>query len=229
MHPSRRHFMSALGAAAFARAATTEPGLVLYNGKIHTVDASNPRAEAVAIAGDRFLAVGSNREMDALATPRTKTIDLGGQTVVPGFIDAHTHVADSGLRHLREVDCDLRSIAAIQEAIRKRAAVTPKGEWVLGFKYDDTKTAEGRKLNRADLDAAAPHHPVLVQHRGGHTAYVNSIALQRADVNDNTPDPTGGQFDHDASGHLTGGLRELATETFYRKVPSTATRADRRE
>lgn len=221
--------MSALGAAAFARAATTEPGLVLYNAKIHTVDASNPRVEAVAIAGDRFLAVGSNREMDALATPRTKKIDLGGQTVVPGFIDAHTHVADSGLRHLREVDCDLRSIAAIQEAIRNRAAVTPKGEWVLGFKYDDTKTAEGRKLNRADLDVAAPHHPVLVQHRGGHTAYVNSLALQRADVNDNTPDPAGGQFDHDASGHLTGGLRELATEPFYRKVPSTATRADRRE
>jgi predicted amidohydrolase YtcJ len=221
--------MSALGAAALARAAATEPSLVLYNARIHTVDASHPRAEAVAIAGGRFLAVGSNREIDALTTGRTKKIDLGGQTVVPGFIDAHTHVADSGLRHLREVDCDLRSIAEIQAAIRKRAAVTPKGEWVLGFKYDDTKTAEGRKLNRADLDAAAPHHPVLVQHRGGHTAYVNSLALERADVNDHTPDPAGGQFDRDASGHVTGGLRELATEGFYRKIPSTATRADRRE
>lgn len=221
--------MSALGAAAFARAAATEPSLVLYNARIYTVDASHPRAEAVAIAGGRLLAVGSNREIDALTTGRTKKIDLGGQTVVPGFIDAHTHVADSGLRHLREVDCDLRSIAEIQAAIRKRAAVTPKGEWVLGFKYDDTKTAEGRKLNRADLDAAAPHHPVLVQHRGGHTAYVNSLALERADVNDHTPDPAGGQFDRDASGHVTGGLRELATEGFYRKIPSTATRADRRE
>jgi predicted amidohydrolase YtcJ len=221
--------MSALGAAAFARAAATGPSLVLYNAKIYTVDASHPRAEAVAIAGGRFLAVGSNREIDALSTRRTKKIDLGGQTIVPGFIDAHTHVADSGLRHLREVDCDLRSIAEIQAAIRKRAAVTPKGEWVLGFKYDDTKTAEGRKLNRADLDAAAPHHPVLVQHRGGHTAYVNSLALERADVNDNTADPAGGQFDRDASGHVTGGLREMATEGFYRKIPSTATRADRRE
>ncbi|MCZ2149852.1 MAG: amidohydrolase [Bryobacterales bacterium] len=227
---SRRWFLGALGAAPFAsQAEGVTPELILHNGVIHTVDASNPRAEAVAIAGGRFLAAGTNGEVLRLATARTRKADLGGKTVVPGFIDAHTHVASSGLRHLRQVDCDLRSIAAIQEAIRQRASKTPKGEWVVGFKYDDTKTGEGRKLTRADLDAAAPSHPVFIEHRGGHTAYVNSMALRIADVNEKTPDPAGGQFDRDSSGHLTGGLRENATRPFHQKLPNKYSRDDRRE
>src|SRR6478672_168349 len=103
----RRELLSML-AAPLVRAAVTEPGMVLHNGNIHTIDNANPHAEAVAIAGGRFIAVGSNREVLALATARTKKVDLGGKTVVPGFIDAHTHVSNSGLRHLRQVDCDLR-------------------------------------------------------------------------------------------------------------------------
>jgi predicted amidohydrolase YtcJ len=203
--------------------------MVLVNGNIHTIDAQSPHAQAVAIAGGRFLAVGSNEEINRLATAATRRVDLGGRTVVPGFIDAHSHPASSGLRHLREVDCDLRSIGAIQEAIRKRAAQTPKGEWVLGFKYDDTKTAEGRKLTRSDLDTAAPDHPVFINHRGGHTAYVNSRALAVADINDKTPDPPGGQFIRDAAGKLTGGAAETALGAFRRRIPSRYTAADRRE
>jgi predicted amidohydrolase YtcJ len=121
-------------------------------------------------------------------------VDLGDCTVTPGFVDAHLHTASSGLRHLKDVNADLRSIASIQSAIRERAARTPPGQWVVGFMYDDTKTAEGRPLSRADLDAAAPQHPVIVNHRGGHTSYVNSRALQIADVNEKTPDPEGGKF-----------------------------------
>jgi predicted amidohydrolase YtcJ len=226
---SRRTFLSALATAATARAGTTTPGLLLHNGNFHTVDAASPHAEAVAIAGGRFFAVGSNRDVLALATGHTRKVDLGGKTVVPGFIDGHTHVASSGLRHLREVDCDLRSIAEIQAAVRRRAATLPKGQWVVGFKYDDTKTAEGRKLNLADLDAAAPEHPVLIVHRGGHTAYVNSLALRIADVNSRTPDPPGGHFVHDEAGRLTGGVLETATAPFHNKIPQQYTRDDRRE
>ncbi|MBI3695916.1 MAG: amidohydrolase, partial [Acidobacteria bacterium] len=182
-----------------------------------------------AIAGGRFLAVGSNDDVRNLATARTRRVNLEGKTVTPGFIDAHTHPASSGRRHLREVDCDLRSIKEIQEAIRKRASETPRGQWVVGFKYDDTKTAEGRPLNRRDLDTAAPNHPVYINHRGGHGSYVNSLALGRADVNDKTPDPPGGKFDHDAQGHLTGILRERATAPFTRAIPSRFTRDDYRE
>src|SRR5262249_25755766 len=156
-------------------------------------------------------------------------VDLGGRTVVPGFIDAHLHTASSGLRHLKEVNCDLRSIAAIQAAIRERAAKTPPGEWVLGFMYDDTKTAEGRPLSKADLDAAAPGHPVLINHRGGHTSYVNSRAMQIADVNEKTPDPEGGKFERSPDGKLTGRIEESANGAFRSKIRSTATRAERRE
>ena len=93
---------------------------------------------------------------------------------------------------------------AIQAAVRERAAKTPAGDWVLGFKYDDTKTVEGRPLSRADLDLAAPNHPVFIQHRGGHTAYCNSIAFDRAGVTASTTDPAGGKIDRDTSGRPSG-------------------------
>jgi len=226
---TRRRFSLLCAALGSGRSAVVEPGMILHNANIHTIDPAQPSAQAVAVAGGRFLAVGSNEQVLAMATARTRKVDLSGATVVPGFIDAHSHPASSGLRHLREVDCDLRSIAEIQEAIRKRAATTPAGEWILGFKYDDTKTAEGRKLTRQDLDAAAQSHPVFISHRGGHTAYVNSLAYQRADVNDRTPDPPGGHFDRDSSGSLNGGLHERATQPFHRRIPSRYTAADRRE
>jgi predicted amidohydrolase YtcJ len=108
----------------------------------------------------------------------------------PASLTPHTHVASSGLRHLKSVDCDLRSISAIQQAIRERASKTKTRRMdYFGFKFDDTKTAEGRTLTKADLDAAAPNNPVMVTHRGGHTSYVNTKALNIADVNNSTPDP----------------------------------------
>ena len=229
---SRRQFLTGLGAFAMSPALfleRTEPDLVLFNGNILTVDARRPRAQAVAIADGRFFAVGSNDKVRALATGRTTKIDLGGKTVVPGFIDAHTHPAVAGRMHLRQVDCDLRSIDAIKSAIRERASKTPAGEWVLGFKYDDTKTSDNRPLNVADLDQAAPDHPVFVSHRGGHTAYVNSLAYIRAAVVDNVSDPPGGRFDRDpASGKLNGRVSERATGVFDKIIPEVSSREDYR-
>ena len=233
MPTSRREFLqglSSLGALAFFRLERTEPDVILYNGNFWTVNAGQPRAQAVAIAGGRFLAVGSNEEVLALAAGAAKKIDLAGNTVLPGFIDAHTHPAEAGLDHLRMVDCDLRSIADILSALRKRAAETPSGEWVLGFKYDDTKTSDGRPLTLADLDSASLDHPIFVEHRGGHTAWVNSLAMKMVKVDDNTPDPPGGKYDHDpATGHLTGHIRENAKTGFQNLIPSNFTRADRQE
>jgi hypothetical protein len=163
-----------------------------------------------------------------MTRPATRRIDLGGKTVVPGFIDAHTHPAEAGLLHLQRVDCDLRSIAAIQQAIRERAARTRPGDWVLGFKYDDTKTDERRFLTRDDLDAATSAHPVLISHRGGHSFYVSSAALARAGVDERTPDPPGGKFERDAAGRLTGRILENAVAPFDKVVPDDATPADRR-
>jgi len=233
MSSSRREFLYGLGslsALTLFPLERTEPDLILYNGNFWTVDARPPRAQAVAISDGRFLAVGSNEEVLALASGRAKKLDLGGNTVLPGFIDAHTHPAEAGLDHLRMVDCDLRSIADIVSALRKRAAQTPPGEWVLGFKYDDTKTSDGRPLNLADLDSAVPDHPVFVEHRGGHTAWVNSLAMKMVEIDANTADPPGGKYDHDpATGHLTGHIRENAKTGFQQLIPSNFTRDDRRE
>jgi hypothetical protein len=233
MPASRRQFLyglGALGGASLFAIDRTEPELILYNGNFWTVNARQPRAQAVAISGGRFLALGSNDEVLTLASGGAKKVDLGGKTVLPGFIDAHSHPAEAGLSHLRMVDCDLRSIADIRKALRERAAKTPAGQWVLGFKYDDTKTSDGRPLSIKDLDDAVPDHPVLVEHRGGHTAWANSQALTLAKLDDKTPDPPGGKYDHDpATGRLTGHVREHGKDAFEKVIPSNFTRDDRRE
>jgi predicted amidohydrolase YtcJ len=227
---SRREFLGALTAFSVFPLEQEKPDLILYNGNILTVNDQEPRAEAVAIARDRFLAVGGNSEVLNLSGAASKKIDLGRKTVTPGFIDAHSHPAEAGLMHLRMVDCDLRSISAIQAALRERAAKTPPGEWVLGFKYDDTKTEEGRPLTVADLDAAVPSHPVHIEHRGGHTTYSNSLAFRKAGIDEKTPDPPGGKIDRDpATGKLTGRVAESANDLFDKAIPLNFTRDDHRE
>jgi predicted amidohydrolase YtcJ len=227
--PTRRQFAGILGAAATLKALPARADLILENAVIHTMHPANPRAEALAISGGRFIAVGSRSDIANLASASTKRIDIGERTILPGFIDAHLHTASSGLRHLKEVDCDLRSIAAIQAAIRERAAKTPPGKWIVGFKYDDTKTSDGRPLTMADLDAAVPDHPVFIVHRGGHTAWVNSKAMTAADVNQRTPDPQGGAFEHGPGGKLTGRVMETGTAPFRSKIPDSSTREERQE
>jgi len=227
---SRREFLGALAALSLFALEQEKPDLILYNGNFLTVNDKEPRAQAVAIVRDRFLAVGNDADVLNLASAATKKIDLGGKTVTPGFIDAHSHPAEAGLMHLRMVDCDLRSISAIQAALRERAAKTPPGEWVLGFKYDDTKTEEGRPLTVADLDAAVPDHPVHIQHRGGHTTYSNSLAFRKAGIDEKTPDPPGGKIDRDAStGKPSGRVAENANELFENAIPQNFTRDDHRE
>lgn len=226
---SRRQFIGTFAAALpLIQIGKTEPDLILHNGNIFTVNPNEPRAQAIAIADGRLMAVGSNADILHLATARTKKIDLGRKTVLPGFIDAHSHPASSGNKHLKMVDCDLRSIREIKDAIRQRATTTPKGKWVQGFKYDDTKTSEGRKISMADLDEAAPDHPVLISHRGGHTYYGNSLAFKLAGINESTPDPQGGQFER-ADGKLTGCVKESAADVFDAIVPNIISREERRQ
>ena len=230
MPTSRREFIAGLGALALFPIERAEPDLILHNANVWTINPRQPRAQAIAISNGRFYAIGMNEEILALAAGSAKKIDLGGNTVLPGFIDAHSHPAEAGLDHLRMVDCDLRSIAEILAALRKQAAKIPPGQWVLGFKYDDTKTSDGRPLSLRDLDEALPDHPVFVEHRGGHTAWVNSLALKLTKIDDKTPDPSGGQYDHDpATGQLTGHVRENAKEAFRKLIPTNFTRDDHRE
>ncbi|HSC44950.1 MAG TPA: amidohydrolase [Candidatus Acidoferrum sp.] len=228
--PSRREFLGTIAAFSLFPLEEEKPEMILHNGSIHTVNAKEPHAQAIAIARGRIIAIGSDADVLNAASPLTRKIDLGRKTVLPGFIDAHSHPAMAGVMHLRMVDCDLRSIAAIQAALRERASKTPAGEWVLGFKYDDTKTTDGRPLNVGDLDAAVPDHPVQIEHRGGHTAYCNSLALQKAGINEKTPDPPGGKIDHDAAtGKLNGRVAESARGLLDKVIPANLTRDDHRE
>jgi len=231
---SRREFLAIMArAAAFSALPVMDvekPDLILHNGNIVTMNPKAPRAQALAIARGRILAVGSDAEVVNLATISSKKVELGGKTLLPGFIDAHSHPAQAGVMHLRMVDCDLRSISAIQAALRERAAKTPAGEWVLGFKYDDTKIADGRPLTIADLDAALPDHPVHIEHRGGHTVYCNSLAFLRAGIDLKTPDPAGGKIDHDpVTGKLSGRVAESARALFDKVIPEKLTRDDHRQ
>ncbi len=181
---------------------------VIRRANIITIDPALPRASAAAISNGRFIAVGSDSDIETLIGPATQVLDLPGKTVLPGFIDAHIHVLSSGTRHVMAADCALPSIADIQSALRERMATTPPGQWVQGFKFDDTKTAENRFLRREDLDAVSAEHPILVSHRAGHVYFGNSMALDLAGFNDETPDPPGGRLGRNP-GHRPAGRRNL--------------------
>lgn len=224
---SRRNFLGGLGAFALLPLAHTEPELILHNGNIWTVNDKLPRAQAIAISNGRILAIGTDAEVLSLAAGLSKKIDLGGKTALPGFIDAHAHPCESGVEHLRMVACDKESIRDIQSALRQRAAQTPPGQWVMGFLYDDGKTPH--PISRQELDAAVPDRPVLVRHRGGHTIFVNSLALKTAGVDEKTPDPAGGRYEHDSSGQLTGHVADQAIEPFLKLTAFTPSRDDYRE
>src|SRR5258706_714508 len=227
---TRREFLGSIAAFSLFPLEEERPDLILHNGHMVTMNAADPVAEAVAISRGRFFAVGKNADVMNLAAPGVRKMDLGGKTVLPGFIDAHSHPAMAGVMHLCMVDCDLRSISAIQAALRERATKTPAGEWVLGFKYDDTKTEDARPLSIADLDSAVPDHPVHIEHRGGHTVYANSLAFRKAGIDEKTADPPGGKIDHDpATGKLSGRVAESAQAFFEKVLPHDFTSDDHRE
>ncbi len=174
----------------------------------------------------RILAVGSADYVAQFSGKATRLIDARGQCLLPGFIDAHSHpVLQSAATG---VDVGLPRIADVQAALARKAAATPPGQWVVGVMYDDTKFAEGRALNLRDIDAVVKDHPVIVRHRGGHTAVVNSKALEIAGVRIDTPDPVGGKF-YRENGAFTGKVAELAVGVFEKvgdwPVEDRATRA----
>jgi len=223
---SRREFMGFTGAgiaAAFAgpwaglaaAAENQDADLVVFNAKVYTVDSSLPRAEAFAIKAGRFAAVGSSADMKALIGKQTQTFDAKQMTIVPGFVDTHNHAPGNVLVYEVLVGnpyvVEFVTIDSIVDKLRARARETPPGTWVEGFFFDDTKVKDNRLINVHDLDKVSKDHPVAVHHRGGHTSFYNSKALEMADINKNTPNPPGGTFDRDANGELNGRVTDRAT------------------
>jgi predicted amidohydrolase YtcJ len=221
MPPISRRQLVSTGAAALASAmlaprsfATAKFGkadVVLSGGTFYSMDPQVSDIQALAIAGNRILAVGSQEDIAALTGLHTKVIDTTGLTVTPGFIDSHSHplMANEAV----SVNVDFRSIGQVQDALRLKAANTPPGHWVQGHMYDDTKFVEGRPMNRLDLDAVSTVHPVFILHRGGHTGVVNSKAFAVAGLTIDSPDPEGGVY-YRENGAFTGRFAELAMDAF---------------
>jgi predicted amidohydrolase YtcJ len=197
------------GLHAQTRGGPVRADLIINNARIYTMDENLPMAEAVAIMGERILAVGSNAELSALQGSLTTVIDATGCTVTPGFIDAHSH--PDGSNEVTGADVNLRSIREIKAVMHTEAGRTPPGQWVIGNKYDDTKLSEERPVNRHDLDEAVPLQPAIVRHRGGHTAVLNTRGLEVAGITRDTPDPEGGHYGRE-NGELTGFVAEKALE-----------------
>ncbi len=195
--------------------------LLYMNGNIITMDAAQPRAQAMAIdeASGRILAVGSNDEVQRSGGLHASIVDLRGRTVLPGFIDAHIHLLSAAHRahYIDAATC--QSEDEVAELVRQRAAQTPPGKWIQGGRWDKNQWPGGNFPTRASLDAAAPEHPVALWSKDGHLLWVNSLALQRAGITRETPNPPNGAILRDGEGEPTGVLQEeQATHLVYRVI-----------
>jgi len=214
-----------LGAATAAHAqevdvTSRDPDFVVFNAKVFTVDSRVPKAEAFAVKGGRFVAVGRSDEVKGLVGKKTQTFDARQMAIVPGFIDTHNHGRGEGLLYNVLVgnpyDVEFVTIQSIIDKLRARAATTPPGTWVEGYFFDDTKLKDNRSLNAQDLDRVSTEHPVFVHHRGGHTGFYNSVAFRRAGITKDTPNPYGGTYDKDENGELNGRVTDLAMATLLK-------------
>jgi predicted amidohydrolase YtcJ len=178
--------------------------LILWNGMVATLDPDHPEAQAVAVRGGLITAVGSNSEILALAGPTTRRIDLQGQTVIPGLVDAHGHVLGLGNR-LAELDLrGAANIETIATRVAEKARTLPAGEWVTGGGWDQNLWPGGGFPTHAPLTAAAPDHPVWLRRVDGHAAWANMKAMELAGVTNETQAPEGGSIERDAAGEPTG-------------------------
>ena len=208
--------MATLSANAESKPSAT---LVVTNAAVYTVDKRHPRAEAVAVIGDRIVAVGSRADIDLWRGPETKVIDAGGKLLLPGFNDAHVHFIQGGAQ-LEQVQL---TDAATPDEFGKRIAAqvkkTPKGEWVLGGRWDETKWPKPDLPTKALVDPVTGDTPIFVERYDGHEALANSAAMKLAGVDVKTSDVAGGVIVRDASGNPTGVFKDAAMPLMYKVIP----------
>ena len=193
--------------------------LIIRNAKIWTVDKDHPTAQSVAVLGDRIVAVGSNDEVKAWQGARTQVIDAAGKLLLPGFNDSHVHFVDGGLA-LDSVQLnDATSAEEFARRIAERVKTTPKGEWLTGGDWDETKWTPARMPTKELIDRISPDTPVFVSRYDGHMALANSVTLALAGITAQTPDPPGGVVVRDAQGNPTGALKDAAMDYVFKIMP----------
>jgi predicted amidohydrolase YtcJ len=213
--------LSAQNAAPLTRA-----DVIFTHGNIYTgaVDTSSPlggskRAEAIALRGDRILAVGTRDEIMKRKGPATSLVDLGGHFVMPGFNDAHMHLASAGLEKTNVNMVGVKTLDEFRERLRAKADQATPGEWVVGGGWDETLWPVVALPTRWDLDEVSGNHPVFLTRVDGHIAVANTRALQLASVTVATKDPDGGKIDRDDGGTPTGIVREKAQDAVRVAIP----------
>lgn len=195
---------------------------IFTNGNIYTVDEKNPTAEAIAVLDERILAVGSNAEIEKLKGPNTKTVDLGGQFVMPGFIEGHGHYSGLGQSLINLNFLKSKSWEEIVQAVAERAKTAKPGEWIIGRGWHQEKWSSTPDRNvlgypyHDELSKAAPNNPVLLSHASGHGLFANEKAMNLAGVSAETPSPLGGEIVRDDRGNAIGVFEERAMRVIYK-------------
>jgi predicted amidohydrolase YtcJ len=185
---------------------------VFLSGQVVTVDENDSVAEAIAVKGNRIIAVGSNTEVEGLIGDSTKVFNLHGKSLLPGFIDSHMHISLYGAGKFG-IDCKephIESIHDILADIKSNIEQVSEGEWVRAWGFNNTKVAEQRYPTRWELDEVSTEHPILIVRTDGHISIANSKALELSGINENTPDPDGGRIERNQNGVPTGVLIETA-------------------
>src|SRR5205085_2842352 len=193
--------------------------LIVTNAAVYTVDKQHPKAEAVAVIGDRIVAVGARSDIDLWRGPQTKVIDARGKLLLPGFNDAHVHFIQGGA----QLDQVQLTDAATPEEFATRIAAqvkkTPKGEWILGGRWDETKWPNPELPTKDLIDPVTGDIPIFVERYDGHEALANSAAMKMAGIDAKTPDVPGGVIMRDASGNPTGVFKDAAMALIYKTIP----------
>ncbi|MGF1684543.1 amidohydrolase [Photobacterium minamisatsumaniensis] len=203
-----------------------EAETIYTNGHIITMDDSRKTVEAVAVSQGKIQAVGELSEMKSLASEHTNIVDLEGKTMLPGFIDPHGHFFFMAEYAYGWVDINSKPIGTVETMddmmllLKQQVEVTPEGEWILGWGYDDTNIKEMRHPTREDLDNVSTKHPIYVQHVSGWLSSANTLALELAGINKDTPDPDDGHIQKDPKTGEPTGVIESALPPVYKVVPS---------
>jgi predicted amidohydrolase YtcJ len=233
-------FLSMIVPAALAVRTTAAPpqppaaDLVLTNGKVVTVSDAMPEAQALAVRGDRIVAVGSSADIGRYVGPATQVIDLQGQLAIPGFIEGHGHFNGVGTAELQLKLMKTTSWNEIVSMVAAAVKTAKPGQWIYGRGWHQEKWTSSPTPNvegfptRASLDAVSPDNPVILTHASGHASFANSKALQLSGISKSTPNPPGGELLQDTSGEPTGLLRERASGLIRRGAGEPAPTGEER-
>ena len=197
---------------------------IITHARVYTVDANRPWAQAIAIRGDKILAVGTEKEIAAYRGPNTTVINAQQHLLLPGFIDSHIHFMEGSVLLSQIHLDDTKNLAEIQAVVKQYAAAHPEEKWVLGRGWNYSEFGERTLPDRKDLDAVVPDRPALLEGSDGHTYWANTRALELAGVTKDTPNPLNGEIVRDpATGEATGALKESAGDVVLKVVPQPST------